>query len=366
MNITLERESILRPLQAVGSVVERRQTLPILSNILFSLDNGKLTLTGTDLEVEMVAQVEVGSSDSADITLPARKFIDICRALPENASLNLTIDQDKAVIRSGRSRFTLSTMPAAEFPNIDPVDSPLEFSLSQQQLKKLIEQTQFSMAQQDVRYYLNGLMLELNNNLLRAVATDGHRLAVCEVVAELPVTESRQVILPRKGVTELMRLLEESDSTARVQLGENHIRIELPDISFTSKLIDGKFPDYQQVIPNNPPRIIKCARQSLYDAFHRASVLSNEKYRGMRLSMSENQLKATVHNPEQEEAEEEVEVQYSGDEFEIGFNVSYFLDALSAIKSSDVSIGMIDSNHSCLIQGEGDASSRYVIMPMRL
>ncbi|MFP3873900.1 MAG: DNA polymerase III subunit beta [Thiohalophilus sp.] len=366
MNLTLERESLLRPLQAVGSVVERRQTLPILSNILFSLDAGKLTLTGTDLEVEMVAQLPVDAPDTGDITLPAKKFIDICRALPENARLDLQLEQDKAIIRSGRSRFTLATMPAAEFPNIDPIDSPLEFSLSQQQLKKLIEQTQFSMAQQDVRYYLNGLMLELNPNLLRAVATDGHRLAVCEVEAELPVSESRQVILPRKGVTELMRLLEESETTVRVQLGENHIRVELPDISFTSKLIDGKFPDYQQVIPKDPPRIVTCDRLPLYEAFHRAAVLSNEKYRGMRLSLSADQLRATVHNPEQEEAEEEVEVTYDGDEFEIGFNVSYFLDALSALKSDQVTIGMIDANHSCLIQGNEDLNSRYVIMPMRL
>ncbi|TDY03865.1 DNA polymerase III subunit beta [Thiohalophilus thiocyanatoxydans] len=366
MNITLERESLLRPLQAVGSVVERRQTLPILSNILFSIDGGKLTLTGTDLEVEMVAQLPVETPDSGDITLPAKKFIDICRALPENARLDLKLEQDKAIIRSGRSRFTLATMPAAEFPNIDPIESPLEFSISQQQLKKLIEQTQFSMAQQDVRYYLNGLMLELSQNVLRAVATDGHRLAVCEVDAELPITEPRQVILPRKGVTELMRLLEESETTARIQLGENHIRVELPDISFTSKLIDGKFPDYQQVIPKDPARIVTCERQPLYEALHRAAVLSNEKYRGMRLTLSANQLKATVHNPEQEEAEEELEVSYDGDEFEIGFNVSYFLDALSALKSDQVTIGMIDANHSCLIQGNEDHNSRYVIMPMRL
>lgn len=366
MNITLERESLLRPLQSVGSVVERRQTLPILSNILFSVDSGKLTLTGTDLEVEMVAQLPIDASDNGDITLPAKKFIDICRALPEGAKLEMNIDQDRVVIRSGRSRFTLASMPAAEFPNIDPIESPLEFSISQQQLKKLIEQTQFSMAQQDVRYYLNGLMLELSNNLLRAVATDGHRLAVCEVEAELPVSDPRQVILPRKGVTELMRLLEDSDSTARIQLGDNHIRVELPDLSFTSKLIDGKFPDYQQVIPKDPPRIIACGRLPLYEAFHRAAVLSNEKYRGMRLTLSPNLLKATVHNPEQEEAEEEIEVDYSGEDFEIGFNVSYFLDALSALKSDQVSIGMIDANHSCLIQGDDDANSRYVIMPMRL
>ena len=366
MNITIQRETILRPLQIVGSVVERRQTLPVLSNILFTLKNSQLTLTGTDLEVEMVAHAAVESADEGDITLPARKFIDICRALPENASLDMVIDNDKAVIRSGRSRFTLATLPASEFPNIDPIAAPFEFSISQAQLKKLIEQTQFSMAQQDVRYYLNGLMLEMSNNLLRAVATDGHRLALCEVETELPVSDNRQVIIPRKGVTELMRLLEESDSSVRIQVGENHIKVDLPDVSFTSKLIDGKFPDYQQVIPANPPLALQSSRESLYQAFHRASVLSNEKYRGMRLTLAENLLRATVHNPEQEEAEEEIEVQFQGDEFEIGFNVAYFLDALSAVKSEDVVLYLTDSNHSCLIQGSDDSSSKYVIMPMRL
>jgi DNA polymerase-3 subunit beta len=222
------------------------------------------------------------------------------------------------------------------------------------------------MAQQDVRYYLNGLLLEISNNQLRTVATDGHRLALCQVDAELSSSEPRQVIIPRKGVSELMRLLDDSETPVKIQLGSNHIRFELPDISFTSKLIDGKFPDYQQVIPVNPPHQVKCGRQALHEAFHRASVLSNEKYRGMRISLYADLLKATVHNPEQEEAEEELEVEYQGDEFEIGFNVSYFLDALAAIKSERVILGLTDSNHSCLVQGEGDDSSRYVIMPMRL
>lgn len=366
MNISIVREQILQPLQTVSSVVERRQTLPVLSNVLLSVKDGKLTLTGTDLEVEMVAHVNIEHEGDGEITLPARKFVDICRALPENAKLDIKIDEDKALIRSGRSRFTLSTLSATEFPNIDPIESPFEFSLTQQNLKKLIEQTQFCMAQQDVRYYLNGLMFELSKDKLKAVATDGHRLALCEIESNIAISESRQVIVPRKGITELARLLDDSDSTARIQLGENHIRIDLPTISFTSKLIDGKFPDYQQVIPANNDKTVECNREILHQAFHRASVLSNEKYRGMRVNLSSNLLKATVHNPEQEEAEEEVEVNYNGPDFEIGFNVSYFLDALSAVKSENVTILLTDSNHSCLVHGSDDDNSRYVIMPMRL
>jgi len=366
MKISILREQILQPLQIVSGVVERRQTLPILSNILVSIKNGALILTGTDLEVEMVAQIPIEHDEDGDITLPARKFVDICRALPENAKLDITIEENKALIRSGRSRFTLATLPATEFPNIEPIDSPFEFTLSQHNLKKLIEQTQFCMAQQDVRYYLNGLMFELDNNKLKAVATDGHRLAICEIETDIAAPELSQVIVPRKGITELARLLEDSDAMVKVQLGENHIRVDLPTISFTSKLIDGKFPDYQQVIPTDNDKTVECNREFLHQAFHRASVLSNEKYRGMRVNMAPNLLKATVHNPEQEEAEEEVEVNYDGPEFEIGFNVSYFLDALSAIKSENVTILLTDSNHSCLVSGSDDSNSRYVIMPMRL
>lgn len=367
MKLSIQRETLLRPLQVASSVVERRQTLPVLSNVLVSCRNNTLTLTGTDLEVEMVAKIGLDDgAEDGETTLPARKILDICRALPEAAKLNLTIDVGKALIRSGKSRFTLSVLPASDFPNIEPLVSPFELSISQKALKSLIEQTQFSMAQQDVRYYLNGLMLELTPNKLRAVATDGHRLAISETEADVQVTENRQIIVPRKGVTELARLLEDSESQIRLQIGENHIKVDLPDISFTSKLIDGKFPDYQQVIPENPSKIATCDRQELYQAFARASVLSNEKYRGMRIQLTNNQLKATVHNPEQEEAEEELSVQYQGDDFEIGFNVSYFIDALAAIKEEKVQIQFTDANHSCLVNGLDDKASRYVIMPMRL
>jgi len=367
MKLSIQRETLLRPLQVVSSVVERRQTLPVLSNVLLNSRNNTLTLTGTDLEVEMIARASLDQgADEGETTLPARKVLDICRALPEDATINLTINDDKAIIRSGRSRFTLSCLPASDFPNIEPIASPYEFSIPQSALKDLIEQTQFSMAQQDVRYYLNGLMLEITKNCLKAVATDGHRLAISEIQTDIDVSDTRQLIIPRKGVIELARLLEDTESEIRVQVGDNHIKVDFPDISFTSKLIDGKFPDYQQVIPASPTKVITCGRHALYQAFARASVLSNEKYRGMRIQLSENLLKATVHNPEQEEAEEEIEVEYKGEEFEIGFNVSYFIDALAAIKADAVQVHFIDANHSCLLNGVGDQASKYVIMPMRL
>ena len=366
MKLRLNRETLLKPLQMIGNIVERRPTMAILSNILVQLKDKKLTLTGTDLEVEIVTSLNVDSLDTEEITLPGRKFIDICKALPSDAEIEIQIDSNRATIRSGRSRFTLSTLPATEFPNIDPITSPLEFTVSERDLKQLIEKTQFCMAQQDVRYYLNGLMLEISENNIYAVATDGHRLAISEISGNYPVVETRQIIVPRKGVTELLRLLENTEGSVQIKLSENHIRVDFETLSFTSKLIDGKFPDYKQVIPENSNKQILCSREPLRQAFARASVLSNEKYRGIRLNFTENALKATVHNPEQEEAEENMEVNYSGDEIEIGFNVAYFLEALSAIDEDNVVLNMTDTNQSCLVQGEANSHNRYVIMPMRL
>jgi DNA polymerase-3 subunit beta len=366
MKISISRDAILNPLQMVNNVIERRQTLPILSNVLISVKNKTLSLTGTDLEVEIINSCTIDNNEEGDTTLPARKLLDICKALPESSNIEILIDQERAVLKSGRSRFTLSTLSAAEFPSIDALISPFEFNISQKTFKKLIDQTQFCMAQQDVRYYLNGLMFELSNNQIIAVATDGHRLAFCQAEVQLNPGETRQVIVPRKAVNEISRLLEDSGEEVKVSLSENHIRITVSDIIFTSKLIDGKFPDYQQVIPQKCDNEVKSSRDNLYQAFHRTSVLSNEKYRGMRLQLSNNQLKATVHNPEQDEAEEVIEVTYSGDEFEIGFNVAYLLDALSAIKSDEVVMQLTDSNHSCLVFGTDDVDSKYVVMPMRL
>lgn len=366
MKITAQREDLLKPLQIVGSVVERRQQSPVLANALVSVVANHLTLTGTDLEVEMISHAQVQADEDFDITLPARKLVDLCKSLPEGASVSLELDDDRAVIRSGRSRFTLSTLPAAEFPNIEPVEQALSLSLSQAQLKQLFDQTQFAMAQQDVRYYLNGLMFEVTAEALTCVATDGHRLAHCTLELDTGSRETRQVIIPRKGVIELSRLLEMNDEKLEIQLSENHIRVILPDVTFTSKLIDGKFPDYQQVIPKDSDKEVVCNRADLLQAFNRISVLSNEKFRGMRLQLEPNMIRASVNNPEQEEAEEEIEVQYSADNLEVGFNIAYFMDALSVIKSDEVSIQLKDANHSCLVKGLNDPHSRYVIMPMRL
>jgi DNA polymerase-3 subunit beta len=366
MNFSIQREELLKPLQDVCGVVERRQTLPILSHVLFRLDGKTLSLTATDLEVEMVAHTALETADSGEITLPARKLLDICKALPENSKLNFAVEKDKAVLKAGRSRFTLATLPAGDFPGVESIKEALTFVLTQQQLKDLIDHTAFAMAQQDVRYFLNGLLIELSQGKVRAVATDGHRLAMSDRQADVSIEEVRQAIIPRKGITELSRLLEDNTETVSIQLGSNHVQIEMADISFSSKLIDGKFPDYQRVIPEGGNKTVTADSAQLLQALGRASILSNEKYRGVRLILSNNNLRVLANNPEQEEAEEELEVEYQGDSLEIGFNVSYLMDAIHAITTEKVNLVLSDANSSALIQAAGDDSSRYVVMPMRL
>lgn len=367
MKITINRDSLLRPLQVVSGVVEKRQTLPILSNVLLVVEGDKLTLTGTDLEVELTARTsEINSSENGEITLPARKFMDICKSLPDSSVVDITIDESKAIIRSGKSRFTLATLPTTDFPSSESITAAREFTISQGILKHLIDQTYFCMANQDVRYYLNGLLLEMNTNSLRAVATDGHRLALSEKECEVTPGDINQIIIPRKGIMELTRLLEDSDAGCTVQINTNFVRIDLGDIVFTSKLIDGRFPDYDRVIPKGGQKIVTANREILRQGLLRASILSNEKYRGIRMNFSNNLLRATVNNPEQEEAVEEIDVNYQDDELEIGFNVSYLVDALNSIKADEVEMTLLDPNSSCVITALGDDSSRYVVMPMRL
>lgn len=366
MKFRITREALLKPLQVVSGVVEKRQTLPILSNVLISIEADRLTMTGTDLEVELTASTSLQGAEEGEVTLPARKFMDICKSLPEEAELDISIDEQKALIRSGKSRFSLATLPANDFPATEKVTGAREYTVSQAILKHLIEQTHFCMANQDVRYYLNGLLLELRQNALRAVATDGHRLALSEAECDIVPGDINQIILPRKGVMELSRLLGDSDDGCQIELNSNFIRLNLGDIVFTSKLIDGRFPDYDRVIPKGGDKIVTANREVLRQGLLRASILSNEKYRGIRMNFADNTLRATVNNPEQEEAQEELDVSYSGEEIEIGFNVSYLVDALNAIKQGEVTLTLIDANSSCLVQGVGDDSSRYVVMPMRL
>ena len=369
MKFSIARDALVKPLQHIVGVVERRQTLPVLSNVLLVCENDQLTLTTTDTEIEMVAQAAIDSVEAGKTTVPARKFYDICRALPDHAQVEFVLDAEKqrALIRSGKSRFNLSTLPADDFPNLQDIQPDFSFSIQQEQLKGLIEKTQFAMAQQDVRFYLNGLLLEVSDNKVCAVATDGHRLAYSESDQDVHPEKVLQVILPRKGVTELAKVLEDNDANIQIELSGNHLRIAHPDITFTSKLIDGKFPDYKRVIPAETGFKVTADRVLLKQALSRASILSNEKYRGIRLAIKPGVLQAQAHNPEMEEAEEEIEVDYSGEEIVVGFNVTYLIEAINVIPTEKARLVFNDVNSSCLVLADGDYSeSKYVVMPMRL
>lgn len=365
MKFSAEREAILSPLQAVIGVVERRQTMPVLANVLLVANGDALTITATDLEVELSAGGVATVQESGEITVPGRKFLDIVKALPERAMVSVNIEGERATVRSGKSRFTLTTLAATDFPVVENIEPKQKFGLPQIELKVLLDKTHFSMAQQDVRYYLNGLLLELSDDQLRLVATDGHRLALAEAKLTDPVGSGLQVILPRKGVLELQRILG-NQGDVQVSIGANHVRVSVDGVRFTSKLIDGRFPDYGRVIPVEPGRIAGASRLGLRTALQRAAILSNEKYRGIRLTLKENLLVMQAHNPEQEEAEEELEVSYSGEAMEIGFNVNYLMEALAAVDGDQVELGFTDGNSSCLVKAPGTVNARYVVMPMRL
>ena len=365
MKLSASREALLKPLQAVIGVVERRQTMPILANVLLVAKDGQVAVTGTDLEVELVATVDVEVEAAGEITVPGRKLLDICRALPESAEVSISVSGEKLNVKSGRSRFSLMTLPAAEFPRVGDINAGQTLSVSQATLAKLLDKTHFSMAQQDVRYYLNGLLLETGQKWLRAVATDGHRLALCEVELDEQKMPEQQVIVPRKGVLELQRLIG-GEGELQIELGSNHIRIQLEHIRYTSKLIDGRFPEYERVIPQDTDNQLTADREAFRGALQRTAILSNEKYRGIRLIIKKGGLLLQAHNPEQEEAEEEVEISYSGDDIEIGFNVNYLLDAFGAIESDEIVLAVVDGNSSCLLRDPGNDECKYVVMPMRL
>lgn len=366
MQFSISRENLLKPLQQVCGVLSSRPTIPVLNNVLLQIEDNRLTITGTDLEVELSSQTQLSSAtENGTFTIPAKKFLDICRTLSDDSEITVSFEEDRALVQSGRSRFTLTTQPAEDYPNLTDWQSEVDFSLPQNTLRRLIEATQFSMANQDARYFLNGMKFETEGNLLRTVATDGHRLAVCTIALEQEL-QNHSVILPRKGVLELVRLLETSDEPARLQIGTNNLRIHLKHIVFTSKLIDGRFPDYRRVLPRNATKIVEGSWDALKQAFVRASILSNERVRSVRLNLSENQLKITASNPEHEVAEEIVDVAYQGEELEVGFNVTYILDVLNALKCHQVRIRLTDASSSCLIENCEDSSAEYVIMPMRL
>ncbi|ANF74314.1 DNA polymerase III subunit beta [[Haemophilus] ducreyi] len=367
MQLTITREQLLKPLQQVCGVLSSRPTLPVINNILLDINGSRLSLTGTDLEIELTTQAELEQAVdfSGKFTLPAKKWLDICRSLPENSLISIQFEQDRALIRADRSKFNLATLPASDYPNLMDWKPEVDFSMEQSTLSRLIDATQFSMANQDARYFLNGMKFETEGNLLRTVATDGHRLAVCTMALSQELT-THSVIVPRKAVLELSRILSMTADPVRLEIGTNNLRISMNGVVFTSKLIDGRFPDYRRVLPRNADRILEAETEMLKRALMRAAILSNEKFHGVRLALSENMLKITANNPEQEEAEEIIDVAYQNTAMEIGFNVSYLLDVLNTLKCERVRFNLVDASSSCLIEDCENSTAEYVIMPMRL
>jgi DNA polymerase-3 subunit beta len=366
MRFSIQREVLLKPLQQVVGVVERRQTLPVLANLLVVATAKQVTFTGTDLEVEMSANTPADDIQPGEITIPARKLFDICRALPDGSKVEFKLNGDRVGVNSGRSRFTLATLPASEFPVIDNIELVERVSLPEATLKGLMDRTAFAMAQQDVRYYLNGLLLDLREQALRCVATDGHRLALVETPLTSGATAQKQILIPRKGVLELQGLFEAGDGTVELEFGRNHLRVKRGEVTFTSKLIDGRFPDYEAVVPIGADKEVRVDREALRGALQRAAILSNEKYRGVKLEVSPNKLRIIAHNPEQEEAVEELEAKTSVSELGVGFNVNYLLDALNALGGEEVLMCLRDGNSSCLLRAPDSELARHVIMPLRL
>jgi DNA polymerase-3 subunit beta len=367
MKLSLAREMLLPALQMISGVVEKRHTMPILGNFLLKAEDGRLTITGTNMEVEMVASIGgIPVSEGFRTTVPARKLVDIFRALAEDSMVEIELKENRLDLRSGKSHFTLATLPAEHFPAIEPEEDSIVLTVPQKSLKKTIDSVAFGMAQQDVRYYLNGMLFELSSFGMKAVATDGHRLALSGLEAQTGLTDVKSIILPRKGVLELAKLLQDTESPCVLTIGKNHLKATVDSFTFTSKLIDGKFPDYQRVIPKGGDKKVIADRNDLKDVLIRASILSHESIRGIRLFLEESVLTVSANNPDQEKAEDSLTVEYSGEPLQIGFNVSYLLDVMNVIKEDRVQLTLSTSSSSALVEGEHSRDALYVVMPMRL
>lgn len=368
MNINIVKEILEQPLSQIVGVVEKRQTLPILGNVYLELVDNKLTMVGSDLETEITTRVNNISGSDGKTTVSARKLFDICRSLPSESTLSLVVEEDnKMVVKAGKSRFTLQTLSANDFPRLEETSWKHELTLTQKQLNQLLTRTSFSMAQQDVRYFLNGLLIEIRDDQILSVATDGHRLAKTQVAMSNPDIDVVQSIVPRKAVLEISKFLDaSSDDPVTFKLNASHILVQSGNFMFISKLIDGRFPDYEKVIPANLDKHVLIDRANLIDILSRAAILSNEKFRGVSLAVSNNRLKVASHNPDQEHASDEMDVEYSGDDIEIGFNVNYLMEALKACDSEKIDLGLLDPNTSCTFHAADDADTLYLIMPMRL
>jgi DNA polymerase-3 subunit beta len=361
------RDQFLTPLQAVCGIVEKRHTLPILSNVLIEKAGENLTLLATDIEMQIRTRTPSSGAEQVTVTVAARKLQDILRSLPESAEVSLNLDERRLQLKAGKSRFNLQTLPAEDFPRMaEATGQATVLKLTQKQFKRQLALVQYAMAQQDIRYYLNGMLLVAQNGELRLVATDGHRLAFAseEIAGQGP--ERVEVILPRKTVLELSRQLADNDEALEISLTPSQARFSFGDVEFVSKLIDGKFPDYERVIPQNQTKTIALDRAQLQHSLQRAAILTNEKFRGVRLVLAPGSLKILSTNAENEEAQEEIEVDYAGEELDVGFNVNYLLDVLNNVAVERIEIRLADSNSSALIMLPENERFKYVVMPMRI
>ena len=366
--IQAHRDALLKPLTTVAGIVERRHTLPILANILMRKRGKAVSFVATDLEVQITTNTEfgVGDQDTA-VTVGARKLLDILRALPANEEITISLVSNKMTVQCGKSRFSLQTLAATDFPTLaEPEATDISISLPQRTLKHLFGMTSYAMAQQDIRYYLNGTLLVFEPGTLRAVATDGHRLAHCSHTQD-GIQSPREIIVPRKTVQELQRLLSDSDELVSVDCAAGQVRFRFDEVELVSKLVEGKFPDYKRVIPTNYTRHFEVSREALLASLQRAAILSTDKLRSVRFQLADNNLTASSTNADQEEALEEIEVNYEHEALDVGFNVSYLLDFLSNIKQETVRWSVMpDANASALLTLPDDDAFQYVVMPMRI
>ena len=364
--VTAERDALLKPIQTVSGIVERRHTLPILSNLLLTKTDGELSFLATDIEVQISTKAQCEKGQDAATTVAARKLLDILRALPASASVSLELNNKKLNIKAGKSRFTLQTLAAEDFPTVSQsAEFKAGFTVGQKALKALLALVQYAMAQQDIRYYLNGLLLIVEKGQAKVVATDGHRLAYAALAVDSDV-ERQEVIIPRKTVIELERLLEDSDEPIRIDIAPTQVRFQFGNVELVSKLVEGKFPDYNRVIPTGYKNNFSISREELIGCLQRAAILTNEKFKGVRCVVGDGSLKISCTNTDQEEAQEEAEIDYNGDTIDIGFNVTYLLDILAHVKSETINIALGDANSSALITTPDNAEFKYVVMPMRI
>jgi len=366
MNIKINREVLIKPLSSVVGIVEKRQALPILSNLLLVGNANKLTFTATDLEMQTSLNIDTKIETDFEITISARKLFDITRALPENSELDFQINESRVNVKAGKSKFNLQTLPSKDYPLLKKNDSEsVSVKLSQNKLKGLLKQVDFAMAQQDIRYYLNGLLFEIQGQKLNIVGTDGHRLSFTSTKLD-DSYEKKEVIIPRKTIMELIKLLGDSDEIVELEILNQQVIFKFGDIFIITKVIDGKFPDYNRVIPVGYENGFLIDRQMLLNAMQRASILSNEKYRGIRLVLSENNMQLITTNSEQEEAQEDIEISYNKEAIDIGFNVTYLIDVLNNIQFDQLSFAFKDSDSSCLVTIPNNDDYKYVVMPMRI